>query len=67
MWNQIFEQATQTGIWSALFVGLFVYQLKDSKIREQKYQQTIKELGDSLKIVGAIKEDVECIKGILTK
>ncbi len=67
MWNTIFEQATQTGIWAMLFVCLFIYQLKDSKQREEKYQQTIKELAESLKVVGSIKEDVQCIKDILTK
>lgn len=67
MWSQIFEQAAQSGIWTALFVGLFIYQLKDSKTREDKYQQIIKELGESLKIVSIIREDVESIKDILTK
>ncbi len=67
MWNTIFEQAAQTGLWAALFVCLFIYQLKDSKQREEKYQQTIKELAESLKIVGSIKEDVQCIKDILIK
>lgn len=32
-------------IWSLLFVGLFIYNLKDSAKREKKYQETIEKLG----------------------
>lgn len=67
MWEQIFEVASQTGIWSVLFVSLFFYQLKDSKTREEKYQSTIKSLAHSLSIVNTIKEDVENIKDIISK
>ena len=36
--------ATKSGIWAMLFVSLFFIQLKDSKNRETKYQQTIESL-----------------------
>ena len=45
-----------------LFVSLFFIQLKDSKNRETKYQQTIESLADKLKVVMEIKESVEDIK-----
>lgn len=66
MWKNILEMATQSGIWAALFVALFFIQIKDSKTREAKYQQTIDNLADKLKTVAEIKEDVNEIKDILT-
>ncbi|MBQ3047950.1 MAG: bacteriocin, partial [Clostridia bacterium] len=38
MWKEILELALTNGIWSALFVGLLIFQLKDSAKREKKYQ-----------------------------
>ena len=35
MWQDILELALTNGIWSALFVGLLIYQLKDSAKRER--------------------------------
>lgn len=64
MWDKIFEMATNSGIWAVLFVSLFFIQLKDSKVREEKYQQTIENLADKLKVVMEIKEDVENIKSL---
>jgi hypothetical protein len=32
-------------IWASLFVGLLIYQLKDSAKREKKYQEVIEKLG----------------------
>ena len=49
------------------FVILLFYQLKDSKEREQKYQQTIESLGKSLEIINEVKEDVEIIKDEINK
>lgn len=62
MWEQIFNLAISNGLFAVLFLGLFVYQLKDSRSREQKYQDTIEKLGNSLEIVKHVKEDVEEIK-----
>jgi hypothetical protein len=39
--STLFELAAANGIWAVLFVGLFLYQLRDSKFREKKYQHTI--------------------------
>ncbi len=62
MWEQIVNLAISNGLFAVLFLGLLVYQLKDSRAREQKYQNTIEKLGDSLEIVRQVKEDVEDIK-----
>ena len=62
MWEQIFNLAISNGLFAVLFLGLFIYQLKDSKTRENRYQETIARLGNALEIVKAVKEDVEEIK-----
>ena len=62
MWEQIINLAISNGLFAVLFMGLLVYQLKDSRSREQKYQNTIEKLGESLEIVKSVKEDVEEIK-----
>lgn len=62
MWEQIVNLAISNGLFAVLFLGLLVYQLKDSRAREQKYQSMIEKLGDSLEIVKQVKEDVEDIK-----
>ena len=67
MWEKIFNLAISNGIWAVLFVILLFYQLKDSKEREQKYQETIESLGKSLEIINEVKEDVEIIKDEINK
>ena len=67
MWEQIVNLAISNGLFAVLFLGLLVYQLKDSRAREQKYQNTIEKLGDSLEIVRQVKEDVEDIKDKLSE
>ena len=62
MWEQIVNLAISNGLFAVMFLGLFIYQLKDSKTRESKYQETIARLGDSLQIVKEVKLDVEMIK-----
>ena len=62
MWEQIVNLAISNGLFAVLFLGLLVYQLKDSRTSEQKYQMTIEKLGNSLEIVKQVKEDVEDIK-----
>ena len=62
MWQEIVNLAISNGLFAVLFLGLLVYQLKDSKGRELKYQETIEKLGSSLEIVKSVKEDVEEIK-----
>ena len=37
MWDQIVEYMAANGVWALLFLGLLVYQLKDSKKRAIRY------------------------------
>lgn len=67
MWDNIFDMATKSGIWAVLFVSLFFIQLKDSKTREEKYQQTVESLADKLKVVMEIKNDIDEIKNMFNK
>lgn len=62
MWEEVFNLAINNGLWAVLFLSLLVYVLKDSKLREEKYQTTIKQLADSLSIVEDVQEDVKKIK-----
>ena len=65
MWEQIWEQALNSGLWAMLFVGLFITQMRDSKAREEKYQALVDSLAEKLKIVEEIKEDIDVIKNEL--
>ncbi len=67
MWEQIWETAINSGLWAMLFVALFVMQIKDSKAREEKYQNLINTLAEKLEIVEIIKDDIEEIKEIVKK
>ena len=67
MWNDIFNIAISNGIFAALFVALLIYELKDSRKREAKYQNTIENLSTILNTVDEIKQDVTEIKQCLTK
>lgn len=58
MWEEIFNLALNNGLWAVLFLGLLIYQLKDSRVREQKYQNTINELSKTLNKVNEIDENV---------
>ena len=62
MWEKLFNLALSNGIWAVLFLGLLIFVLRDSKIRETKYQGTIDSLGKSLEVVHHVKEDVQEIK-----
>lgn len=44
-----------------LFVGLFVWVMRQNTLRETKYQETINKLADALKDVELIKNTVEKI------
>ena len=61
------ELALTNGIWSALFVGLLIYQLKDSAKREKKYQDTIQKLNNHLDIVEDIKEEIKEIRSAVLR
>lgn len=67
MWNDIFNIAISNGIFAGLFVALLIYELKDSRKREAKYQNTIDNLSNKLNTVDEIKQDVTEIKECLKK
>ena len=67
MWDEILNLAIKNGLWAVLFLGLFIFVIKDSNSREKKYQQTIKDLTVHLGIVKEIKEDIDDIKNIVFK
>lgn len=62
MWEKIINLAIGNGLWAVLFLMLLVFVLKDSRTREQKYQDTIENLGTALQVVQDVKADVEDIK-----
>lgn len=62
MWDEIMTLAFGSGIWSVLFCFLFLYQLKDSRAREQKYIATIDRLTEHLNKMDDIAKDCHDIK-----
>lgn len=67
MWEEIFNMALSNGLWAALFVGLLVFQLKDSAKREKKYQETIAKLNQHLDSVEDIKDEIKEIRCAILK
>jgi len=65
MWEEVFKLALSNGIWAVLFVGLLIFQLKDSAKREKKYQDTISKLNQHLDVVEDIKEELKEIRHII--
>ncbi len=65
MWEKIFTMAISNGIFACLFVALLVYELKDSRTREKKYQKTIDSLANRLQTVEKISEDVDEMKNVI--
>lgn len=61
MWEEILNLALNNGLWAVLFLGLLIYQLRDSRNREQKYQETICELNKTLNKVNVIDENVSML------
>ena len=59
MWEEIFKLAISNGIWAVMFLGLLVFQLKDSANREKKYQATINQLNEHLGVVNELKNDID--------
>lgn len=60
--DEIVSLVVANGLFAVLFCGLLVYELKDSRCREQRYTQTIKSLTERLETVNAIKSDTADIK-----
>ncbi len=52
---------------SALFVGLLVWVLRDSKAREAKYQAMVNKLHDALAVVHDIQKETKEIHALIKK
>jgi len=63
--DAILTMALGYGLWAALFCYLFFHLIRDSKKREQKYQETIRMLGEKFDVVTKVKEDTERISRTL--
>ena len=62
MWNKIVDLAINNGLWAVLFLILLIYELRDSRKREVKYQQTIEKLSSNFDILKDDNENVKTIK-----
>ena len=61
MWDKILELAIGDGLWALLFCVLLIYEVKDSRIRETKYQDTISSLAKDLEYIKDIDEEIKDI------
>ena len=60
--DEIISLVVANGIFAVLFCGLLVYELRDSRNREDNYEKIIYALNDRLNAVEDIKADTEEIK-----
>lgn len=60
--NEIVSMIVANGLWAALFCCLLAYELRDSRRREIRYNETIRSLSERLSTVNAVKSDTEEIK-----
>ena len=74
MEQELFKLAAGNGIWTALFVTLFLYTIYDSRTREKNYQmvihenqEIIKELSTRDGVLENIQKDVSYIKSELKR
>ena len=67
MWEEIISVAINYGLMSALFVGLLVWVLRDSKAREAKYQNMVNKLHDALAVVHDIQKETKAIHALIEK
>lgn len=61
MWEQIWNTVASSGIWAMLFVALFFVQIRDSKAREAKYQETVNSLAEKLAVVNEINQKLDVV------
>ena len=62
MWESVIDTVVANGAWAVLFCLLLIFELKDSRKREEKYQETIFTLGEDLGVVREVADDVKEIK-----
>lgn len=63
MIDEIISLAVGNGIWAALFCFLFMYMLKDTRNREERYNVTIEALSSQLDKTTSALRICEDIKG----
>lgn len=59
--STLFKLVAANGVWAVLFLFLLLFELRDSRQREEKYQDTINGLIDRLEVVNDIKEEVSAL------
>ena len=59
IWENLFEMVAANGIFAVLFFLLLMLEIKDSRNREERYQNVVEKLTDELHIVNEIDEDVD--------
>ncbi|MBQ8844908.1 MAG: hypothetical protein IJ008_02700 [Clostridia bacterium] len=67
IWNDIIRIIISDGIFAALFIWLFFFQIKDSSLREVKYQKTIEDLTKHLETIEEVKGEIVVLKKNLLK
>ena len=64
-WTELIKVVVSNGIFAMLFVYLFFEQLKESRKREEAYQETIEELARHLVLIEEIRKDMNEMKELL--
>ncbi len=71
MWDKLVQVAVDDGIWALLFCVLLIFELKDSRAREVKYQNTISALSQDLAYMNTMNKNIDKIhdemRSILSK
>lgn len=62
MWDELLKLAISNGIFAVMFLGLLIYQLKDSGKREKKYQDTLEKLATNFGHLKNIETDLKCVR-----
>lgn len=64
-WSELIKTVVSNGIFAMLFVYLFFEQLKESRKREEAYQETIEELARHLVLIEEIRKEMNELKELL--
>ena len=64
MENLMIENAIQHGLWATLFVGLFIWTMREHSRREKGYKEIIHELTEKF---GAIDESIKALAAKLDR
>lgn len=60
--DEIISLVVANGLFAVLFCGLLVYELRDSRNRERRYDRTIRALTDKLDVIRSVKSDTGRIR-----